>query len=132
MACTAHPASTWISTQDQTIGWAIRNPTAGAWRRFACGIDGGTLRALIDDMDAAGRIQDPARRAAALAEAEKKHAAGAAVRVYVGKTYERAARVSLSDANGKPRLNLTVDATGNPRIEFLDESGKVTARVPAR
>jgi hypothetical protein len=27
-------------------------------------------------------------------------------------------------------LNLTVDATGNPRIDFLDEKGNVVARLP--
>ena len=38
--------------------------------------------------------------------------------------------VSLADADGKPRLTLTVDAAGNPRIEFLDKQGKVVARMP--
>ena len=38
----------------------------------------------------------------------------------------------LSDANGKARLTLTVDAAGNPRIEFLDETGKVVARIPEK
>jgi len=51
-------------------------------------------------------------------------------RVFVGKTGERAATVALADADGKPRLTLTVDATGNPRIEFLDASGKVVSRIP--
>jgi hypothetical protein len=41
----------------------------------------------------------------------------------------RAASVSLSDAEGKPRLTMTVDATGNPRIEFLDNAGRVTQRL---
>ena len=40
--------------------------------------------------------------------------------------------VALSDADGKPRLTLTVDAAGNPRIEFLDEAGKVIARIPEK
>jgi hypothetical protein len=52
--------------------------------------------------------------------------------VFVGKNAERAATVTLADANGKPRLTLTVDATGNPRIEFLDETGKVVSRLSDR
>lgn len=51
-------------------------------------------------------------------------------RVFVGKNADKSATVSLADANGKPRLTLTVDPAGNPRIEFLDETGKVTERIP--
>ena len=40
------------------------------------------------------------------------------------------ANISLADANGKPQLTLTVDATGSPRIEFLDENGKIVDRIP--
>jgi hypothetical protein len=36
----------------------------------------------------------------------------------------------MADAAGKTRLNIIVDATGNPRIEFLDETGKVIAKLP--
>ena len=32
----------------------------------------------------------------------------------------------------EPRLVLTVGPAGNPRIEFLDESGKVVTRVPEK
>ena len=41
-----------------------------------------------------------------------------------------AASVALSDAAGTPRLKLTVDADGNPRIEFLDDKGQVVQRLP--
>lgn len=34
------------------------------------------------------------------------------------------------EVDGKPRLNITVDADGNPRIEFLDAEGKVVAKLP--
>jgi hypothetical protein len=37
--------------------------------------------------------------------------------------------VRLADANGKPRLILRVDEKGQPAVEFLDESGKVTKRI---
>src|ERR1700731_1607097 len=51
-------------------------------------------------------------------------------RVFGGKNAGRAAHVSLSDASGRPRLTLTVDASGNSRIEFLDEDGKIIERIP--
>ena len=44
----------------------------------------------------------------------------------------RPVTVSLSDAAGKPRLTLTVDADGNPRIEFLDGEGKIVSRLPLK
>jgi len=53
-------------------------------------------------------------------------------RLFVGKLPDKSATVSLSDAAGKPRLTLTVNADGNPRIEFLDAQGKVVSRLPTK
>jgi hypothetical protein len=41
-------------------------------------------------------------------------------RVFVGKNDDRGALVSLADAQGKPRLVLTVNPASKLRIEFLD------------
>ncbi|MGH9941958.1 MAG: hypothetical protein ACRD9R_06320 [Pyrinomonadaceae bacterium] len=57
-------------------------------------------------------------------------AGGAAERVMVGRDREQAAVVRLSDAKGKPRLKLSVDVAGLPKLEFLDETGKVTYSLP--
>ena len=51
-------------------------------------------------------------------------------RIFVGKTKEREAKVTLYDAKGKARINMMVDASGAPRLDFLDENGKVTYSVP--
>ena len=48
-----------------------------------------------------------------------------AMRLLAGKTPDSASTVVLSDAEGKPRLRLVVEAKGAARIEFLDASGKV-------
>jgi hypothetical protein len=40
------------------------------------------------------------------------------------------AQIVLYDAKAKPRLRFTVPKSGHPAIEFLDASGKVTARFP--
>ena len=60
----------------------------------------------------------------------REMAGGAADRVMVGRDREQAAVVRLSDAKGKPRIKLSVDANGLPKLEFLDETGKVTHTFP--
>jgi len=54
-----------------------------------------------------------------------------AMRLYVGRTAQRASVVNLADPQGRTRLLLRVDSLGVPSIEFMDESGKVTARIPS-
>jgi hypothetical protein len=118
--------------QDQTIGISYSEAdgrrTAGlqVWDR-----PDQRLSELIDKLNAANKIADPAEREKAIAAA-RASAQPAPRRLFVGKLPDRSATVSLSDAAGKPRLKLTVDADGSPRIEFLDETGKVLSRLPQR
>ena len=55
-----------------------------------------------------------------------------APRVYVGRDVTKAALVNLSDRNGKTRIRMMVDSLGAPSLEFLDETGKVTSRLPEK
>jgi hypothetical protein len=116
--------------QDQTIGLTYHENngqrTAGlqVWDRSDT-----HLSELIEKLNAANRLADPAQRDAAV-RAARAGAPPGPRRVFVGKNPDRSASVVLSDAQGKPRLNLTVDGTGNARIEFLDEDGKVIQRLP--
>ena len=116
--------------QDQTIGFSYsesdgrRSAGFQVWDR-----PDSRLSELVEQLNAANTIEDRAEREKAIA-AIRAAAPPAPRRVFVGKTQDRAAVISLSDAAGKPRLNLTVDAAGNPRIEFLDAQGKTIARVP--
>jgi hypothetical protein len=48
----------------------------------------------------------------------------------IGYGVERRADRRVVGRRRGPRLTLTVDATGNPRIEFLDDKGLVTQRLP--
>lgn len=117
--------------QDQTIGFSY---SEGGGRR-AAGFQvwdrpDSRLSELIDKLNAANRIDDRGEREKAIA-AIRAAAPPSPRRVFVGKNADRAATVTLADANGKPRLTMTVDAAGNPRIEFLDENGKVTSRLPS-
>jgi len=42
------------------------------------------------------------------------------------------AALVLKDRNGKKRIVIGVDANNDPRIEVLDEAGKVIQRLPAK
>ena len=125
-------ASTSISSkQDQTIGIGYREfngqRTAAlqVWDPSRRAAERGRSRRI----NAANAITDPARRAAALRDAEAT-VPPRPRRIFVGKSPDHSASVALSDGQGRPRLKLTVDANGNPRIEFLDDKGQVTQRLP--
>jgi hypothetical protein len=118
--------------QDQTIG--LRYGESNGQRTAALEVwdrSDRPLSELIDKLNAANTLTDPAARDAAV-RAARADAPPAPRRVFVGKNAERAATVSLADANGTPRLTLTVDPAGNPRIESFDEKGTVVQRWPAR
>ena len=89
------------------------------------------LSELVDKLNAANKIEEAAAREAAI-RAIRASAPPAPRRVFVGKNAERAATVSLADANGRVRLTLSVDPGGEASIAFLDEAGKVVQRLPAR
>lgn len=118
--------------QDQTIGISYQESngrrSAGlqVWDRAETG-----LGVLVDQLNAANKLTDPEERNKALAAARASAPPGPR-RLFVGKNSDKSATVSLADGDGKPRLNITVDATGNPRIEFLDAAGKVVARLPEK
>jgi hypothetical protein len=115
---------------DQTIGIGYRESNgqrSAALRVWD--VPDVPLSAAIKAMNAANKIQDPAQREAALTMARAAVPARPE-RVFVGKREDRSASVALSDGDGKTRLRLTVDANGNPRIEFLDDKGQVVQRLP--
>ncbi len=89
------------------------------------------LSELIRKLNDANAVADPAEREKAV-KAARATAPPGPRRVFVGKNAERDATVSLADATGKPRLVLRVDAAGAATIEFLDENGKATQRIPAK
>ena len=82
--------------------------------------------------DSIMKIADTTRRAAALREwaGPRNGVPLYAERVYVGRDRGKNAVVNLSDPQGRPRLRMIVDSLGAPRVEFLDEQGRVTSRMP--
>ena len=119
--------------QDQTIGISYteangqRSAGLQVWDRS----DTVRLSELIRKLNNANKLPAGAEREAALKDIRSTAPPGPR-RVFVGKTQDKAATMVLADGNGRPRLTLTVDAAGNPRIEFLDEAGKVVARIPEK
>ena len=88
---------------------------------------------LVAERDSIRRAhpEGPARTAALQKWAEPRNGVPLfAQRVYVGRDASKAAIVNLSDRNGKTRIRLMVDSLGTPSLEFLDETGRVTSRLP--
>jgi len=117
--------------QDQTIGInynendGVRTAGLQVWDR-----SDRPLTELIRAVNAANALPPGGQRDAALKAAEATATPGPR-RVFVGKNTDRSASVSLADANGKPRLVLTVSADGNASIAFLDAAGQTVQRIPA-
>jgi len=56
----------------------------------------------------------------------------AAMRRVAIENHNETAQVVLSDPQGRPRLQLRVDSSGEPLLEMLDEQGKPTYRITQR
>lgn len=51
-------------------------------------------------------------------------------RVFIGKDADKSALINLADKKGRTRIQLIVDSTGVPKINFLDTAGKITYSLP--
>jgi hypothetical protein len=117
--------------QDQTVALSYREGdgerSAGltVWDRSELPLSD-TVRAL----NAANALPSGPERDRAV-QAARAAAPPAPRRLFAGKDTDRSAMVSLSDANGKPRLVMKVEADGSASIEFLDADGKTVQRIPA-
>ena len=49
-------------------------------------------------------------------------------RLFVGKRMNNEFGVFINDDTGKPRIKLYIDQNNNPKMEFLNEEGKVIAK----
>jgi hypothetical protein len=86
------------------------------------------LSELIRKLNDANALTDPAAREKAV-QAARAGAPPGPRRVFVGKSTDKAATVSLADGNGKPRLVLKVGADGAASVDFLDADGKSVRRL---
>ena len=89
---------------------------------------------LVMQRDSINKMTDSTARNAALQRllGPRDGVPLAATRVYLGRDRSKAAVLNLYDPNGKPRVRLKVDSLGSASLEFLDEQGAVTARMPEK
>jgi hypothetical protein len=92
-----------------------------------------SLGPVIDKLQAIEKMPDGPEKTQAMQKVREMPGAWdtGPRRVFVGRTKEKAAALTLSDPQGRPRLLLAVDAQGAPKLEFLDEKGAVVQRLPA-
>ena len=108
--------------QDQTVGITYnesngqRSAGLQVWDR-----SDQPLSDLIKGLNDANALPEGPARDEAVKTVRAKAQPGPR-RVFVGKNNDKAATVSLADANGKPRLVMTVGA-GNASNDFLDADG---------
>ncbi|MDH5822278.1 hypothetical protein QFW77_04645 [Luteimonas sp. RD2P54] len=121
--------------QDQTVG-VVYNDQDGrrvaglrVWDRPDYSIG-----PLMEMSDRAARAESHAAREAIREEmmdyAMARGGAGAE-RLFAGKALEDAV-LRLADPQGRPRLQLTVDGAGEPRVDFLAEDGTVLRSITAQ
>jgi hypothetical protein len=53
-----------------------------------------------------------------------------ATRLKIGRGQDKSAFIDLKDEKGNTRIKISVEATGNPKLNFLDENGKVIYSLP--
>jgi len=70
------------------------------------------------------------RRLQQLRDSPIGQAGKSTLRVFVGKTPDRASTVMLADPAGRPRIRLTVDSAGVAALEFLDDAGRPVRHYP--
>jgi hypothetical protein len=120
---------------DQTVGLTYderngqRRAGLRVWER-----GNADMTAAVELSDQIARARTPAEKAALEAKLKtlvKTGDYGGGERVFAGKELEDSV-VRLADKNGHPRLELKVDAKGQPSVQFLGEDGKVMKTITAQ
>src|SRR5690606_24618223 len=118
--------------QDQTVGlvYSERNGQRQAgmrvWDRPDTSIE--PLMVMSDQIARASDDEERARLRQEMMDYAMAHGGVGAERFFAGKVLDDAI-VRLADKEGRPRLQLRVDADGVPRVEFLDEAGVVVRQM---
>lgn len=84
---------------------------------------------MLAKLDAANKITDETKRKAAIQVLIDNNEL-TANRLFLGKRRDNAVMLLMSDIKGKPRIRMQINPEGTPRLEFLDESGKVIYSLP--
>ncbi len=81
--------------------------------------------------EAVGKITDEAARKAAV-QALIDNGEATRQRLFLGKRRDNSTAMVMYDVKGRQRLRMQVAPDGTPRLEFLDEAGKVLYSLPER
>ncbi|HEX3552179.1 MAG TPA: hypothetical protein VIA62_03000 [Thermoanaerobaculia bacterium] len=116
---------------DQTIGFRHLEGDDGTYRT---GLEVWQRPNLPLDVveakwEAARKIPDEAARKAAI-QALIDNNESTQQRLFLGKQRDNAAELLMSDVKGRPRIRMQVAPDGTPKLEFLDEAGKVIYSLP--
>lgn len=117
--------------QDQIVGIQYRDidgrRVAGlkVWERPDT-----AFREMAERFDRVWQLPEGPERTRGLERMEAEGALGAE-RLFVGKDDDGSSQLRLHDRSGKVRVSLRVEASGSPRLEFLDAEGKVMLVLPA-
>lgn len=87
--------------------------------------------ALAPKWEAIRKMTDEAARKAAI-QAMIDRDEATVQRLFLGKRRDNSAALVLYDVKGRPRLRMQVAPDGAPKLEFLDEAGKVVQSLPER
>jgi hypothetical protein len=124
---------TWDKVRnDQTIGFRHLESNDGS---YTTGLEMWQQPNIPADVmaakyDAASKITDESKRRAAI-QALRDNNELTTNRLFLGKYRDNSAVLVLNDVKGRPRLRMQVAPDGTPKLEFLDEAGKVIYRLPS-
>jgi len=116
---------------DQTIGFRHLESDNGTYQT---GLEMWQQPNLPSDVvgakwEAARKIPDETARKAAM-QALIDNNESTTQRLFLGKRRDNTTSLEMSDIKGRPRIRMVVGADGEPKLEFLDVSGKVIQTLP--
>lgn len=115
---------------DQTIALQhLENSEGVYFAGLAFNDENSTTPDRIAKFDAIKKLPDEAARKAAIKQMRDK-GEFLVNRLILGKGRDKSALLEMSDAAGRTRISMTVAANGTPKLDFLDETGKVIYSLP--
>jgi hypothetical protein len=84
---------------------------------------------MLSKYETANRIADETKRKAAI-QALIDNNELTTNRLFLGKRRDNSTMLLMSDIKGRPRIRIQVAPDGSPKLEFLDEAGKVIYSLP--
>jgi len=119
--------------QDQTIGLQYgdnngrRSAGLTVWDRPDT-----PLAETVERLQSIRNLSEGPEKAEAISKLQESARNGefGVTRLIVGKGADKSAKLMMADTKGRPRINLVVDESGAPKLEFLDEKGQVIYSLP--